>query len=355
MSFSYLVHHLFQFLRSDPNAVIDFSDVLYKHNKLTTALYNALGSEGILVAQVGENEYLTDPMRSLLRRGQLQTFIANIEQAGFEGIKEYSEVHGGFLAVWKFLIAFKDGSCKSNWYANEAEIDLKVQHRSMPTALGDSPFRYFDGATMMVYQYPSRISEEVFCRSQPTPALCENGHGFDPERQNAPISALEVKPSSIPNAGRGVFFKQAFRKGTYIAIDEGVNDMMVLPFALEIIEAMLGTDMRHRWKVFEYYIYGYGFYNDFYGLTSSSVDPGILTFINHGCNGSNTMGATSVTEMTADPNEMADEFMNDPVESAVYDPFVDRNHWIYLNAHDSRTRDVVAGDELTDNYLSYIR
>ena len=307
------------------------------------------------MAQVGEDEELVDPMRSHVHLGQLQTFITNIEQVGFQTIKEYSEVHGGFMAVWKFLIAFKDPSYKANWYANEAEIDLKVRERSMPTVSGESPFRYFDGATMMVYQYPSRISEEVFCRTQPTPALCEEGHGFDPERQNAPISAFEVKPSKIPNAGRGVFFKEAFPKGTYIAVDEGVNDMMLLPFALSIIESMLGTEMKDRWKVFQYYIYGYGFYSDFYGMTSSSVDPGILTFINHGCNGTNIMGLTSVTEMTADPNKMAEELFHNPVESTVYSPFVDRNHWVYLNAHDFTTRDVVAGDELTDNYLAYIR
>ena len=38
----------------------------------------------------------------------------------------------------------------------------RVQVR--PATDGGLPFQYFDGATFMTYQFPSRIEEELFCR-----------------------------------------------------------------------------------------------------------------------------------------------------------------------------------------------
>ena len=55
------------------------------------------------------------------------------------------------------------------------------------------------------------------------------------------------------------------------------------------------------------------------------VDSSILTFINHGCNFTNNVGKQySVSEMTADLNEMPPDMWYEPVESHFFDPFVDR-------------------------------
>jgi hypothetical protein len=60
-----------------------------------------------------------------------------------------------------------------------------MQKRSVSTVTGESPFLYFDGPLMQTYQYPSKATEVVYCRREPMPESCANGHGFDPEK---PIS-----------------------------------------------------------------------------------------------------------------------------------------------------------------------
>jgi hypothetical protein len=63
----------------------------------------------------------------------------------------------------------------------------------MPTVDGNSPFLYFDGATMNEHKYPPKNVEVAWCRRVPSPDGCDNaGHGFDQERQNIPITALAV-------------------------------------------------------------------------------------------------------------------------------------------------------------------
>jgi hypothetical protein len=290
--------------------------------------------------------------------------IQYLEDNAFEAVQVYSEARTGFL------MALLDSESKVDWYANEAEVTLKLHERGMETKGGESLFHYFDGATMMSYQFPSRVNEEVHCRSNPLPDLCADGHGFDPTRNNVPSSALEVKQSSILHSGRGLFFKEDFQRGTYFAIDQTVNDMLIMPSTSELIftKMLKASDksVRQKWEIFYYYVWGYAFESDFYGAESISVDPGIATFINHGCNGSQNIGAArlgqsvsgalspSLTEMTVSLKEIPEELRQlYRFESTVYSPFVDRNHMVYLHS-DCTTRDVKAGDEVLSSYLEFL-
>ena len=59
---------------------------------------------------------------------------------------------------------------------------------------GRSPLLFFDGPAMESHYFPSRASEEVFCRDAIDAAGCALGHGFDPDKISLPLSALEVVP-----------------------------------------------------------------------------------------------------------------------------------------------------------------
>ena len=133
-------------------------------------------------------------------------------------IMSYDEMHGGFMAPWTYIIAFMD-YYDSNWMLGEASIDLELRRRAVATNDGsDLPFRFFDGATMIGYQYPSRVREELFCRGEPKPPFCDLGHGFDPERANIPTSDFEVRRSAILNGGRGLHTKVDIPEGSYFAL-----------------------------------------------------------------------------------------------------------------------------------------
>jgi hypothetical protein len=222
--------------------------------------------------------------------------------------------------------------------------------RAVETKSGKSPFHYMDGAMAMTYQYTNRIKEELYCGQTPKPASCQI-RGFNPDTYNVPVSALEVRKSLIPNAGRGVFYKESFSKGLYFQIEESVHGMLIMPHATGIIDLMLGY-YPNKWSKLENYIDGYGFPADFFGDVSNIVDPGITTFANHGCNGTYNVGdILEVTELTADPEQMPDSLLGSPIETDFYDPFADRNYLTYATGSDKLTMDVKAGDEVLDNYV----
>jgi hypothetical protein len=113
-----------------------------------------------------------------------------------------------------------------------------MQRRSVPTLSGEPPFVYFDGATMVSYQYPTKNSEVVFCRRQPMPDGCEVGHGFDLDRVNIPIDALEVKKSTLgENVGRGVFATMDIPKLSYVGLEKLVQIVYIDPSAYALIRS----------------------------------------------------------------------------------------------------------------------
>lgn len=95
---------------------------------------------------------------------------------------------------------------------------------------GSSPFLYFDSSTMQSYLYPSRGSEVVFCRRNPTPDECENDHGFDPETPNL-LKTSSLKSYTTEESDNLTSF--------YVGLDELVHYLYVSPWSYELIDAML--------------------------------------------------------------------------------------------------------------------
>jgi hypothetical protein len=250
----------------DPDSVVEFSDLLYNNDELTDAFSRALGEEGIFVAQVGEADEIDDPPESLYPDDHFMSFVNGLRRVGFESIVDYEEAHGRLVDIWAYVLVMKDSESRANWFMSEAEITLKLQKRSMRTKNGEFPFHYFDGATMMQYQFSSRVVEEAWCRDKPE--ACNNGHGFDPEILNIPRSAFEVKQSVIAKGGRGVFATEFIAKGSHIVLEECVHGMHISGTTFDLMdEAATRTTntMSNFWDVvFWGYVDGYGWVNSGY-------------------------------------------------------------------------------------------
>lgn len=325
------------FENRDPSSEVAFSDVLYNTGKVAAALSRALGDDGIIISQVGEDDFLYDPGSPISTKKAEQKFMSHLKNNGFTAAKEYSEAHGGFLGVWHYVVLFKDRKSLANWYSNEAEIDLRVRRRGMKVkGASSTPFRYFDGATMMGYQFASRINEEVACRAFPQPAFCEQQHGFDPFKENTPMSAFEVKQSLMPNGVQGLFAKQPVSEGSYVAIEENVNAILSPPFTTKIIRSLYSHVEGDSRGSLSAYLSGYGYGHDFYGMYGMSVDPSRMNFMNYGCN---------AAEIVSDTTQ---------IDSSFYNPFIDRDHLLLLRGTETVTRDVQEGEELLGNYLSVL-
>lgn len=314
---------------------MEFSDVLYNNEKVAAALSRALGEDGIIVSQVGEDDFYYDAGSHISKRKSGQKFMELLKKNGFTAAKEYSEAHGGFLGVWHFVVLFKDRMSLAHWYSNEAEIDLRIRRRGAKVKNSSStPFRYFDGATMMGYQFPTRINEEVACRYMPRPAFCEQQHGFDPFKENTPASAFEVKSSRIPNGGQGLFATKAISEGNYVALEEKVNAILSPPFTTKLVQSIHRHVPSDSIQPLSTYLSEYGYGHDFYGMYGMSVDPGRLHFLNHGCN-ANAIATDTNTEM----------------DSFFYNPFIDRGHLLLLRGTETVIRDVQEGEELLGDIL----
>jgi hypothetical protein len=82
------------------------------------------------------------------------------------------------------MVGFKQRASRSNWFANEALVELKIRERVVQTRSGESPLRYFDGATMKSYRFPKKPTEDEFCRKVPVAESCSDSNGFDAETKD---------------------------------------------------------------------------------------------------------------------------------------------------------------------------
>ncbi|KAL7577423.1 hypothetical protein ACA910_004710 [Epithemia clementina (nom. ined.)] len=341
----------------DPSSSIEFSDDLYTDKAFVSSLANALTENGVMVVQVGSNPIRADLLMPQNSKAPILVRFEDIlEQQGIFSIKTYSDAHGQFMAPWEFRIVHKDYKTTASFFREPAKIDLTMAKHAVITKSKQFPFHYFDGPTWASMQYPTRINADVFCDSHPRrTSLCFEPQGYDPERANVPASALEIKPSLIPNGGRGLFFKEDFKEGSYLAIEQSSWNMQIMPETLSLVdEQMLKSEARDMYEHFHYFFFGYGYANEYYGLPSYHVDAGLAVFINHGCNGTYVVGVrTETTELTADPDKIPDELWNHEGEFSFFDPTLDRRQFVYTNL-EVLLQDVKSGDEVVSNYLEYL-
>jgi len=123
------------------------------------AISNALAQEGILILPIGQCLSPDAPPIEYTTERALETsFLSKLLENGFERVRFYEEMHGGFKTVRGYMVAFKDASNLENWHKNQALFDLMVHERVLLTKPGDLTLQYFDGATMLSLALGSRRS-----------------------------------------------------------------------------------------------------------------------------------------------------------------------------------------------------
>jgi hypothetical protein len=348
-------------------------DVVILNDALRTppvVWYEHLIHEGILIAR------LNGPTPSD-RFNQ----IRQLADAGFAKVIDYELWVAGHDKFYYYAVAFKKPETRARWHFNQAHWNLKIHQRLSSQA---SSLEFFDSTTMTLLEYPSKTGERDFCREYPE--SCEDPHGFDPEIPNLPKEQIEVSKSGVgEHAGRGVFSKDDFLAGSYIDLATAVHPIRCHWRPFQIFEDLLDKNPifdKGPGAILSYYFDGYGFIDEPWvslivaaaifsayrillyahylimplalflkGVAESTVDSGIMTFSNHGCNGTSNLGILSeLHELIVDPEVCPDVFQH--FLSGPYNPLVERNLFVNLIATMS-SKDVKAGEELLDNYLSF--
>mmetsp|Transcript_12756 Transcript_12756/g.26036 ORF Transcript_12756/g.26036 Transcript_12756/m.26036 type:complete len:465 (-) Transcript_12756:140-1534(-) len=270
---------------------------------------------------------------------------------------------------------------------------------------------YFDAPAMIPLQFPSRRSTESFCQyltdtddhDEETTEDCVIG--IDPYTLNIPIKGnIYVQKSSVgENSGRGVFAAVDLPEiGTVIGLETNIDSVDFPPLTKEVYEDMGDIRVYHNFDDDEPIdtgkdngkddgkdnddgydddddddeatsplmachmhravpIYGeaYGYESEVWGAIQTNVMSNLLTFVNHGCNGTANIAPTvpGLNEFTLDPTAenytIPDAFKSlDPSDADAYNPAHERGV--------GRSRHTVAvyepirrGQELFDNYLEF--
>ena len=97
-SSGWLLHYIsmvvfsFRYRCSDPQVQKDFVDALYGGGPFLSSLYNAVSSDGVFVAQVGQAPDISSPSEEHSLNKNKVKFINSLADLGFESISDYEEV-----------------------------------------------------------------------------------------------------------------------------------------------------------------------------------------------------------------------------------------------------------------------
>jgi hypothetical protein len=177
-------------------------------------------------------------------------------QSSIDSLVHVYQAGCGFMAEWSFIAAFKNRDIEANWFANEALLNLKISKRISPTLNDESPLQYFDGATMQRYRFPSKPSEVVYCRRNPVPESCKDGHGFDPERMNIPVLGnFEEDESAGAKANADDILQLS-----YVGLEKRIHTVQIEPWVQSVIRSMEQHWSDGKWNsgVLGLYSHGYG-------------------------------------------------------------------------------------------------
>jgi len=334
----------------DPQDDVPFAEVLYTNDAYLKSLYNALSDDGVIVLQLGISPKSNDPAESMALSRRRAYLMSSMERVGFESLHVYDEIYCDFDDPWSFLIAMKGERNRSLWYQGMAELDIAIHERVKRTHSGTPALKYFDAPTMRGYQVPHKGFESVFCKSSDGVDACKSMNSVQGE--SVPSSNFEMRMSGVgEGSGRGVFTKTDIKKGTFIAPEASQKILHFPPAATASIYKLSGSEMKPNeivdvWK----YMDGYGWDIMTSGAEEYFVDSGIMTFVNHGCNGTFNIDGEESDGMT---EQNFDTFPSIEPEEKLYNPFADRRRRSAETSYDFALRDIRAGEEIFCNYLFF--
>lgn len=113
MRLSLIRSHLF--FCSDPESEIPFAEALYGNVAVMQSFYNSLGSNGILIMQLGESPNVWDPDETYSKHKNRVAVMELLETVGFKSVHAYEEVSHSRQP---------DVGCAIDW----SDIDAKICH-----------------------------------------------------------------------------------------------------------------------------------------------------------------------------------------------------------------------------------
>jgi hypothetical protein len=348
----------------DPNTSVEIAGGLYNDTSFLDALFRGLTDEGVFSVQLGKSKMSADPADDIGRFRDEALMIQGLEQSGFRSIHTYDEAHSRFYMPWSYLVAFKAYKTRAAWYRTAPEIDIELRRRIQKTKSGRPALRYFDAATMLRYQFPSKATEITYCRRGRLPYECDELRGFYEDDAVLPASDyLHVTKSKYGGqTGRGIFAARDIPKDALLAVDEHVKAFHFLPLTWSAISKM---DAWSNAVIDEFpFVHGAfshlstftkdnGWGDLFLGEEAYAVDSGPLLFINHGCNGTHNYGEGKggITEFNIDLNNPKGISDNLVTAEESYSPVFERRWRIYLNCGDYALHDIKEGEEILANKI----
>lgn len=354
------------------------SHALYQNPSFRAALFDSLGSHGILVvAQAGETASTFSSRRDF-SVGKLLDEIAKDADSSdsggwYESFHVYDEMvpremsfsfGSSSVSKWATVIACKRIDCRDSWFNDAAVFDVYLRRALLPSTTSSSSLvSNFDGATMMTYQTPHKAFETSFCADVPDSFSCRQRRGVPPDTEFVPLRDLELRSSTIPAAGLGLFTKVDVPAGALVAIDQSLDPALFRPITMGIMSSEILVAGHPAFDYAEWYGYD--------GLLMTRevvfVETSLLSFANHGCQGSyNLVAPTDDDDEDEECGALwtklhefspgVDSYFSPEATTNVgygYDPVVDRHLVATDNRMDVARRDLRAGEELFTNYLPY--
>jgi hypothetical protein len=276
---------------------------------------------------------------------------------------------------------------RKDWYVTQAEMTVKIHKRlkiskdeeeqcTTCTNCCHSTYThldYFDASVMKKYQNPHKIFEIIHCQNDN-----ENNYyldsndscrmfDFDKDRIDIPLSELEVQMSKVGEySGRGLYTKVDIKKGSTIGVNESIYPVYFNPSTIHLIYlySNINIGISNGIKIDTNdvinYADGYGWQSCTFGWDSFYVEPNILTYSNHGCNGTYNIDAKYIIHLKSrysddqnftEQNVKQSDFPSNlrPLYSPYYDRHLHHKEVIWNEA----VKDIMAGDEILSDYLYF--
>mmetsp|Transcript_13087 Transcript_13087/g.23713 ORF Transcript_13087/g.23713 Transcript_13087/m.23713 type:complete len:837 (-) Transcript_13087:195-2705(-) len=340
----------------DPQDTVVFANMLYNSDIFLRSLKNGLADDGVLVMQLGEvsgiDETAEDNQHNK-NRASVNRMIVNL---GFESMHIYDEPHCGFGDPWSFLVSCKSVNCRQSWYKQPAEIERSIHGRIRRSHSGKPLLKYFDGATMVLYQTPRNSVEIVYCRSNPSPPECQLGMSYVKDSKTFTGMDMEVRKDG-PDGEIGVFAKVDIPKYSYI---ETSSTLSLSSLSTHVAEELGDIDDSKALKTF---LDKFGIESTLKGQYEWYADTGLYSLMNHGCNGTSNVGHLESWTGKKSNSELYDrenaaryeiekpEGLETTDRLTIRSPVLDRHLSSYATGYLLALRDISAGEELTTNYL----
>jgi SET domain len=319
---------------------------------------------GSLVTCLGNNMPLGHPLATSLHTERME-IIEALDDAKFQKIVEYDIRLPDSRYARSIAVAMKDGVSKAQWRLNEAHFARRMQKR----LVDPSSLQWFDSATMLSLRYPSKHSAVRFCGpngnylddgDDELDEICDkDGHGYDPFTANIPVTDLFLEKSQAGvHAGRGVFTKVDIPADTYIGLETTIHSVMYEWTTTELHGDMMDFVPEYansKGRIIFVFAEAYGYSQEPWNMQQESVMSNVLTFLNHGCNGTSNVGDFAFADMTEFTIDLESGVIPEVYRTKIevpYAPHFDRDQ-VKQETMSRAFRPIRAGEELYDNYMSF--